>query len=355
MPRGVQYATTSDGVRIAFVTAGSGRPLFWVPHFLASHVELEWEFPQRFIFALLSKRCQVIRFDGRGLGLSDRTVADISLEARMRDLDAVAEKLGLNDFDIVGVQGGGNLAVAYAAANPDRVGKLVLFNWATNFKDDEAASTRMRAVANLMENDWDMLTESIGGVSFGFRSPFAAGYGRLVQASATQEMGIRYGYELLGEDCQSLMSHVRAETLVLHSERSSYASPASARAASAGIANARLRSFEGDLPDHVDRVIEAIGEFVAPVEAASPSAGRALEATVAPSTSGLPGLLTARELDVLQLVVRGLSNREAATELVLSPRTIERHLENIYRKTGTRNRTEMAAYSLANKLVPETR
>ncbi|MGH7753033.1 MAG: alpha/beta fold hydrolase, partial [Gemmatimonadales bacterium] len=71
MARGAQYATTEDGVHIAYMTAGSGEALFWLPHHLASHVELEWEFPQRFIFALLSKRCQVVRLDCRGLGLSE--------------------------------------------------------------------------------------------------------------------------------------------------------------------------------------------------------------------------------------------------------------------------------------------
>jgi pimeloyl-ACP methyl ester carboxylesterase/DNA-binding CsgD family transcriptional regulator len=347
MPRGAQYATTSDGVRIAYVTAGQGEPLFWCPHFLASHVELEWEFPQRFIFAFLSRRCQVIRFDARGLGLSDREVEDISPEARMRDLTAVADKLGYERFSIAGVQGGGNLAVAYAAAFPERVNRVVLLNWAPNFRE-EADRARMQAMGVLMERDWDLLTENVGGVSFGFNSPFAAGYGRLVRASATQAMAIRYGYQFLDEDCHPLLPRVQCETLVLHSERSSYASPASARAASASIPQSRLRVFEGDLPDHIERVVATIAEFVAPGVEPRPEPAPAPEPTPRPAARGP---LTTRELEVLRLVVRGLSNREIAEELVLSPRTVERHLENLYRKTGTRNRAEASAHAVAEGLT----
>ena len=348
MARGAQYAIAEDGIRIAFMTAGRGEPLFWCPHFLASHVELEWEFPQRFIFAFLSKRCQVIRFDGRGLGLSDREIDDISPEARMRDLAAVAQKLGHERFSIAGVQGGGNLAVAYAAAHPEQVNRLVLLNWAPNFRE-EADRARMHAMGVLMERDWDLLTENVGGVSFGFNSPFVAGYGRLVRASATQAMAIRYGHQILDEDCYPLLERVTCETLVLHSEKSAYASPGSARSASASIRGSRLRVFEGDLPDHIERVVAAIGEFVAPDVAVS--------TPVEPSPAAQPpaprGLLTSREMEVLHGVVRGLSNREIAEELVLSPRTIERHLENLYRKTGTRNRAEAAAFAVGQDLIPQ--
>jgi DNA-binding NarL/FixJ family response regulator len=54
---------------------------------------------------------------------------------------------------------------------------------------------------------------------------------------------------------------------------------------------------------------------------------------------------------VLVLLVSGLSNREMAERLTLSPRTIERHLENVYRKTGARNRAEATAYAFRNGLL----
>lgn len=53
--------------------------------------------------------------------------------------------------------------------------------------------------------------------------------------------------------------------------------------------------------------------------------------------------VTPRELEVLRLLVEGLPNREIATRLFLSPRTVERHLANLSRKTGASNRTQLAA------------
>ena len=48
---------------------------------------------------------------------------------------------------------------------------------------------------------------------------------------------------------------------------------------------------------------------------------------------------------MLRLVVDGLANKEIAAALRLSPRTVEKHLENLLRKTGARSRTELAVMS----------
>ena len=53
--------------------------------------------------------------------------------------------------------------------------------------------------------------------------------------------------------------------------------------------------------------------------------------------------ISTREADVLRLLVSGLANKEIASALHLSPRTIEKHVESLLRKTGTRSRTELAA------------
>ncbi|MGH2610962.1 MAG: alpha/beta fold hydrolase, partial [Tepidiformaceae bacterium] len=246
MAQGARYAITDDGLNIAYVTRGEGDPLVWIPHHFVSHVELEWEFPQCHVYRELSERCMVVRFDCRGLGLSDRDgVRDVSLDARLGDLQAVATKLGLERFALAGAQGGGNLAVAYAARHPERVSRLVLLNWTPNFSADSDRS-RMASLRELLQRDWEVFTENIGGATFGYNTSYAEGYGRLVRASLTQEMALRYGTELMAEDCTPLLPAIEAETLVLHSEKSAYASPAWSRRASAAIANSRLREFEGE-------------------------------------------------------------------------------------------------------------
>jgi pimeloyl-ACP methyl ester carboxylesterase/DNA-binding CsgD family transcriptional regulator len=345
MPPRVQFATTDDGVRIAYTVSGDGPALFWLPHFLASHVQIEWDFPQKFVYTRLAEQYTVVRFDCRGLGLSDREVADISLQARMRDLDAVAGRIGVERLTLVGIEGGGNLAVAYAIAHPERVSRLVLINWTPRFRD-EASGARLRALGLLLKQDWEMLAQNVGGVAFGYDTPIAAGYARLVRASVSQPMAIRYGQLVVEEDLLPLLPRVAAETLVLHSEENSYASEDSARTVAATIPNACFRTFEGGLPQHIFALLDAIKEFVP----ASPSrAASTPQATPAPLPETVP--LTDRELEVLVLVARGLSNREMADQLVLSPRTIERHLENLYRKTGARNRAEATAFAYTRGLV----
>jgi DNA-binding NarL/FixJ family response regulator len=63
------------------------------------------------------------------------------------------------------------------------------------------------------------------------------------------------------------------------------------------------------------------------------------------TTRRLPDRLTAREVEVLAHVARGLSNREVAEALVLSEKTVARHLSNIYAKLGLSSRTAAAAYA----------
>lgn len=61
--------------------------------------------------------------------------------------------------------------------------------------------------------------------------------------------------------------------------------------------------------------------------------------------------LTPRELDVLQVLVTGASNREIAEQLVISDNTVKNHVRNILSKLGLNNRREAAEYARRHKLV----
>ena len=65
----------------------------------------------------------------------------------------------------------------------------------------------------------------------------------------------------------------------------------------------------------------------------------------------LPASLTEREAEVLCLIARGLSNKAVAESLVISPRTVQHHLEHIYDKTGIRTRAAAAVFAVVNDLV----
>ena len=61
--------------------------------------------------------------------------------------------------------------------------------------------------------------------------------------------------------------------------------------------------------------------------------------------------LTRREREVAALVARGLSNREAAEQLLVAQRTIETHLEHIFAKLGVQTRAEVAAWAARQDLL----
>jgi DNA-binding CsgD family transcriptional regulator len=65
----------------------------------------------------------------------------------------------------------------------------------------------------------------------------------------------------------------------------------------------------------------------------------------------LPDGLTEREAEVLRLVARGRSNPDIAEELVLSVNTVTRHVSNIFDKTTSANRVELARYAFQRGLV----
>jgi len=64
-----------------------------------------------------------------------------------------------------------------------------------------------------------------------------------------------------------------------------------------------------------------------------------------------PNDLTDREVDVLRLTARGLSNKKIASSLVVSPRTVQNHLAAVYDKTGRRTRAGAAVFAVEHGLI----
>ena len=66
-----------------------------------------------------------------------------------------------------------------------------------------------------------------------------------------------------------------------------------------------------------------------------------------------PDGLTRREVEVLRLIANGQSSRYVADELVVSVRTVERHIANIYLKINARTRSDATAYALRHELIDQ--
>jgi DNA-binding CsgD family transcriptional regulator len=84
---------------------------------------------------------------------------------------------------------------------------------------------------------------------------------------------------------------------------------------------------------------------------AAPVTSTTAPPTAVPPTSPLLEPLSERELEILALVARGHSNKEVATELVVSVATVKTHLNNSYRKLGASSRTQAIALARDHGLL----
>ena len=123
MEREVRYCTTEDGVRIAYCVEGEGPALVMCPWFIESFSQ---SFQAQPYYRGLATGRQLVRFDARGTGLSQRDVTDLSFSAQVGDLEAVVRAAGLKRFSLWGPSAGGPRAIEYAARHPRQVNRLVL-------------------------------------------------------------------------------------------------------------------------------------------------------------------------------------------------------------------------------------
>jgi predicted ATPase/DNA-binding CsgD family transcriptional regulator len=109
------------------------------------------------------------------------------------------------------------------------------------------------------------------------------------------------------------------------------------------------------LPADVAAAAWSVGQWMTLDEAVSEALAVGQAAPVAaPATAvagSYPAGLTGREVEVLRLVAAGRSNRAIAVSLCLSPRTVERHIEHIYRKIDAHNKAEATAFAFRHRLT----
>src|SRR6185295_11206682 len=123
----IRFCTTADGFHIAYSTIGTGPLLVRVLGFF-THLEMEWEWPDlRYFWERLAERYTVLRYDGRGIGLSEHYDGEFTEETRQLDLHAVLSAVGAQDVILLGVSEGGWTAATYANKHAESVTHLILY------------------------------------------------------------------------------------------------------------------------------------------------------------------------------------------------------------------------------------
>jgi DNA-binding winged helix-turn-helix (wHTH) protein/pimeloyl-ACP methyl ester carboxylesterase len=123
----VTFCQTVDGINLAIASVGCGPVLVRAAHW-ATNIEYDLQNPVTGpLLQRLADRFHLVRYDGRGAGLSDRDVPAISFQTMLYDLEAVVDAIALERFALLGISAGAATSIAYAARHPHRVSKLVLF------------------------------------------------------------------------------------------------------------------------------------------------------------------------------------------------------------------------------------
>jgi pimeloyl-ACP methyl ester carboxylesterase/DNA-binding CsgD family transcriptional regulator len=302
-------------------------------------------------YSALSRDAMLVRYDGRGTGLSDRRADDFSLEAHVRDLEAVVDQLGLEKFYLFSVFNSGLVGLRYAAQHPERVAGLAL--WCAYSSGKEYfASPQVSAIRALIGN-WELYTETGAHAFVGWSAGDAAHkLALLMRESVTHEVALQLLSVYMEEDCGDALASITSPTLVLHPRSFPLIEIDVARRIAAGIPNALFRAVEGDslapTLGNTDSILSALAEFMSQ-DGTAPSQPPPELVAAGPAVPS--GVFTGRELEVLRLVTQGRSSRDIADALVLSPRTVEHHIANIYAKANVNNRAQITTYALTNGLI----
>jgi len=344
MNQRIRFCTSRDSTRIAFATAGEGPPLVRVNNWF-THLELDWGSPvwRHWNEALVAGRT-LVRYDPRASGLSDRDVSDFSFDAMVSDLEAVVDALDLPRFALLGLCQGGVVAVAYAARHPDRVSRLALYDSYLHgaFVADagERLAQQAQTFSKMIEIGWGRKVGAFRELFASLLMPEAIDARHLKsiddmqRRSASPEAACQLWNSFHAFDVRAEAPKVRAPALVFHVRGDAMVPFEAGRRLAAAIPNAHFLPLEGK--NHILRPDEpawpvftsALNEFLAGDEPVDKPASAAF------------GELTAREMQILDSIARGLSNSEIAAVLGIVEKTVRNHVTSVFAKLGTPHRAQ---------------
>ena len=213
-----------------------------MPNAPFSHVQAAWV-TFAHVNQPLAERFHLVWYDSRGSGLSDREALDYSMDAMVRDLEAVVEGAGLTRFAMVASYDLVPVAVTYAASRRDKISSLVLADGWTKSLDWKQNPAGVAEEA-LRSGDWTLYTETFARVLVGFENQELASQVAAYIRECVEPEALRAAFSSMGNedwDVSALLPRVSAHTLVVHNRNNRFLPVQVGQRLAARIPNARFQ------------------------------------------------------------------------------------------------------------------
>ncbi|MBD3225901.1 MAG: alpha/beta fold hydrolase [Caldithrix sp.] len=344
----IRYCNSLDGINIAYTTIGQGPPLVRVATYM-THLDYDYDSPVWHHWLRdLSRENTLVRYDQRGCGLSDRNVKEFSMEAWINDLDAVVNAQGLERFALLGPSQGGAVAINYAVRYPEKVTHLILYGSYIRGRFRRKLTKEQRIEANSLI---DLMQVGWGKDNPAFRQVFSTlfmpegtedqikWFNDLQRISTSPENAARIERAVYNIDISDVVSKVSVPTMVLHSRGDAMIPFEEGRRLAGLIPNAIFVPLQSknhlilEFEPAWQHFLNALKGFIKPKKP-KPSSAKYLP------TSMTEQDLTSREMEILELIARGLNNAQIAQRLFIASKTVRNHITNIYSKLNVANRAQ---------------
>lgn len=342
----IRYVQTADGVRLAWAEAGAGPVIVKAANWL-THLEYEWESPVwRHWMQFFAGNFRYIRHDERGCGMTAMNVGDLSLERWVEDLEDVINAAGVGEpVTLLGISQGGAICAAYAARNPGRVSKLILYGGYARGplrRNDPEMERFYLALIDIVRFGWHEDNPAFRQV---FTSRFIpegteeqiGWFNELCRKTTTPENAEKLFASRCTVDVTHVLGKINVPTLVLHSRGDAVVPIEEGHVLAAGIPGAQF--IELDSMNHVllenepawDRFCSEVLKFMG--VAAAGGEDTAFSA------------LSPREREVLALITQGFGNAQIADRLTISEKTVRNHVSKVFDKLGVWTRAQAIVFA----------